>query len=180
MFLLVKTKKKARKAQKGKVGTWMHARGPTLSWTCAPSPQPSILSRGSSWYDFGDEDAGVVAHMRVVCPSCYAEAKAWVTLREKMKTNHFSYFDCSFTETVVPAITNKTEPQSKQLRVYKRDSLSPVWSPHIRFLPLSHSPVRKGLVDLINNKNVLKMKQLHIMMSKPKPSNVAIITASEL
>lgn len=51
------------------------------SLACVASPQPSILSRGSSRYDFGDEDAGVVAHMRVVCSSCYAEAEAWVTLQ---------------------------------------------------------------------------------------------------
>lgn len=90
----------------------MHARGPTLSWACVPSPQPSILSRGSSWYDFGDEDAGVVAHMRVVRSSCYAEAEAWVTLRERIKTNSILDFDCSFTdlETVVPAITSMMEP----------------------------------------------------------------------
>ncbi len=42
---------------------------------------PSILSCSSSRYDFGDEDTGVVAHMWVVCSSCYAEAKAWVTLQ---------------------------------------------------------------------------------------------------
>lgn len=50
-----------------------------VAW-CVVLPQPSILSRGSSRYDFGDEDAGVVAHVGVVCSSCYAEAKAWVTL----------------------------------------------------------------------------------------------------
>ncbi len=46
------------------------------SLVCVFLPQPPILSRGSSRYDFGDEDAGVVAHMGVVCSSCYAEAKA--------------------------------------------------------------------------------------------------------
>ena len=43
---------------------------------CVLLPQPPILSRGSSRYDFGDEDAGVVAHVRVVCSTCYAEAQA--------------------------------------------------------------------------------------------------------
>lgn len=51
------------------------------SSACVASPKPSILSSGSSRYDFGDEDAGVVAHMRVVCSSRYAEAKAWVALQ---------------------------------------------------------------------------------------------------
>lgn len=40
------------------------------------SPQPSILGGGSSGDDFGDEDAGVVAHVGVVSSSRYAEAKA--------------------------------------------------------------------------------------------------------
>lgn len=40
------------------------------------SPQPSILGGGSSGDDFGDEDAGVIAHVGVVSSSCYAEAKA--------------------------------------------------------------------------------------------------------
>lgn len=40
------------------------------------SPQSSILSCSSSRYDFGDEDAGVVAHVRVVGSTCYAEAEA--------------------------------------------------------------------------------------------------------
>lgn len=48
---------------------------------CALLPQPSILSSSSSRYDFGDEDAGVVAHVRVVCSPCYAKAQAWVTLQ---------------------------------------------------------------------------------------------------
>lgn len=42
----------------------------------AASPQSSILSRSSSRYDFGDEDAGVIAHVGVVGSSCYAEAEA--------------------------------------------------------------------------------------------------------
>ena len=59
-------------------GTCMNVR---LLCDCCSSvpvnlPQPSILSCSASWYDFGDEDAGVVAHMRVVCSSCYAEAQA--------------------------------------------------------------------------------------------------------
>lgn len=43
---------------------------------CVASPQPSVLSRSSSGYDFGDEDAGVIAHVGVVGSSCYAEAQA--------------------------------------------------------------------------------------------------------
>lgn len=50
------------------------------------SPQSSVLSRGSSRYDFGDEDAGVIAHVGVVGPSCYAEAEARVTLQEQKQT----------------------------------------------------------------------------------------------
>lgn len=45
-------------------------------------PQPSVLSRSSSRDDFGDEDAGVVAHVGVVCPPGYAEAQAWVALQQ--------------------------------------------------------------------------------------------------
>lgn len=43
---------------------------------CVALPQSPILSRSSSRYDFGDEDAGVVAHMGIVCSPCYAEAQA--------------------------------------------------------------------------------------------------------
>lgn len=46
------------------------------------SPQPSILGSSSSWDDFSDEDAGVVAHVGVVSSSRYAEAKARVSLQE--------------------------------------------------------------------------------------------------
>lgn len=45
------------------------------------SPQPSVLSCSSSGYDFGDEDAGVIAHVGVVGSSCYAEAQARITLQ---------------------------------------------------------------------------------------------------
>lgn len=50
-------------------GIWLKAAGRF-------SPQPSILGGGSSRDDFGDEDAGVVAHVGVVSSSRYAEAKA--------------------------------------------------------------------------------------------------------
>lgn len=53
---------------------------------CVASPQSSVLSRSSSRYDFGDEDAGVVAYVGVVGSSCYAEAEAWVTLQEQKQT----------------------------------------------------------------------------------------------
>lgn len=43
-------------------------------------PQASVLRCRPSRDDFGDEDAGVVADVRVICPSGYAEAQPWVTL----------------------------------------------------------------------------------------------------
>lgn len=56
-------------------------------WTgSVASPQSSVLSGGSSGYDLGDEDAGVVAHVGVVGSSCYAEAEARVTLQEQKQT----------------------------------------------------------------------------------------------
>lgn len=54
--------------------------------TRVASPQSSVLGRGSSRDDFGDEDAGVIAHVGVVGPSRYAEAKARVTLREQSRS----------------------------------------------------------------------------------------------
>lgn len=52
----------------------------------AASPQSPVLCRSSSGYDFGDEDAGVVAHVGVVGSSCYAEAEARVALREQNRS----------------------------------------------------------------------------------------------
>lgn len=54
--------------------------------TRVASPQSSVLSRGSSRDDFGDEDAGVIAHVGVVGSSRYAEAEARVTLREQSRS----------------------------------------------------------------------------------------------
>lgn len=48
---------------------------------CVVLPEPSILRCGSSRYDFGDEDAGIIPHVGVVCSPSYAEAQAWVTLQ---------------------------------------------------------------------------------------------------
>ena len=39
-------------------------------------PQPSVLGRSSSRDDLGDEDAGVITNMRVICPPSYTEAQA--------------------------------------------------------------------------------------------------------
>lgn len=44
------------------------------------------MGRGSSGDDFGDEDTRVVAHVRVVCSSCYAEAEARVPLQNRTRT----------------------------------------------------------------------------------------------
>lgn len=61
------------------------------TWCECVLPQTSILSRSSSRYDFGDEDAGVVTHMWVVCSPCYAEAQAWVTLQEQINSYYLIY-----------------------------------------------------------------------------------------
>lgn len=54
--------------------------------TRVASPQSSVLSSGSSGDDFGNEDAGVIAHVGVVGSSRYAEAEARVTLREQIRS----------------------------------------------------------------------------------------------
>lgn len=56
----------------------------TFACAAAP-PQPSILGGGSSRYDFGDEDAGVVAHVGVVGSTRYAESEARVSLQQKRR-----------------------------------------------------------------------------------------------
>lgn len=58
----------------------------TVFPTPVASPQSPVLCRSSSGYDFGDEDAGVVAHVGVVGSSCYAEAEARVALREQNRS----------------------------------------------------------------------------------------------
>lgn len=52
---------------------WEHV---CMQSACVVLPQPSVLGCSSSRYDFGDEDAGVVAHMGVVRSPCYAKAQA--------------------------------------------------------------------------------------------------------
>lgn len=44
------------------------------------SPQASILCCSSSRDDLGDEDAGVITDVWVICPSSYAKAQPRVTL----------------------------------------------------------------------------------------------------
>lgn len=49
-----------------------------LNW-----PQAPVLRGRSSWDDFGDEDAGIIADVRVICPSGNAEAQPRVTLWQR-------------------------------------------------------------------------------------------------
>lgn len=55
------------------------------------SPEPSILRRSTPWDDFRDEDARVLANVRIVRPAGDAEAQSRVSLETMtcMHTNHY-------------------------------------------------------------------------------------------
>lgn len=55
------------------------------------SPEPSILRRSTPWDDFRDEDARVLANVRIVRPPSNAEAQSRVSL-ETMTCTHTNHY----------------------------------------------------------------------------------------
>ncbi len=48
-------------------------------------PQSPVLSSSTPWNDFGDENAGVFANVRVICATSDTEAQTWIPLNSRWK-----------------------------------------------------------------------------------------------